>query len=117
MEVPKRLYNSILQNKLEYDGDALRICQAVVSGKADAVVRVDNVCGVKKRSIVAAWRIKIPPKATVWFSDATASLEEIELLVDQKISCHSISGELPRLHSCKQVLADVTKNSSPKKAA
>jgi hypothetical protein len=101
-------------------GDALRLVIMAAAGGIDqlcVLVEPKTAGEGFQRSIVAQWRTRLPDHAAVWINDANATRQELEALIGRQVQDRTPEGWLERKWPVLQIPRDVTKRTSPRRAA
>jgi hypothetical protein len=99
-------------------GEAVRIAKGLAAGDISEIcIRVDPVFTrggeqAIKKSVIAFWQSKLPTKAVVWVSDATASPAEIQPLCNLPVIDRTPGGRIEQRFPIIQIPVDLKKSTS-----
>jgi hypothetical protein len=123
-DLERRLWKAIKRtSEVTIKGDTLRAVIGLATGDLHSwAVQVDTVKGIGGKdkvikSFVAIWQTPLPKSSSVWFSDATGSVETIRRLSERQVTDRTPAGRLERQVEPIQVTHDITRRTKPAKVA
>lgn len=98
-----------IQQKQKYSGKTLKSLLAMCCGGASWKWVTWVSKGTEYRHLVVQRRRKLPPDATVWIGDATASRDRLERLLQRPVIDCTPHGTIPLQHAITVIPSDITR--------
>lgn len=113
----RRLFRAIRKCDGRPSADAMKTCIGLVTGEVESVtidvrtIKVKGGVDQVRKSIVAVWKTALPA-TTIWFADATASVETLEKLTGETVIDKTPAGRLEYRAPVRQIARDITRGTS-----